>query len=82
MSASLVNDVGSTIVIGGEPRRILPSAVTDISTGKARLVKESLHVRAQDRSAGLVVIAGYVVEDDDCDNRSGYSRDNSDFRAR
>jgi len=26
MSASLVNDVGSTIVIGDEPRRKLPSA--------------------------------------------------------
>jgi hypothetical protein len=82
MSASLVNDVGSIIVIGDEPRRTLPSAATDINTREARLVNDSQHVRAQGRSAGLVVIAGHVVEDDDCDNRSGDSRDNSDFRAR
>ena len=65
MSASLVNDVGSIIIIGDEPRRTLPSAATDISTREARVVNNSQHVRAQDRSAGLVVIAGHVVDDDD-----------------
>jgi len=40
MSASLINDVGSIIVIGDEPGRKLPSAATDISTSRTPVVKE------------------------------------------
>jgi hypothetical protein len=41
MSASLVNDVGSIIVIGDEPRRELPSAATDIITTKPGVVSNA-----------------------------------------
>ena len=38
MSASLVNDVGSTIVIGDEPRRMLPSAAGIVAQARGWFV--------------------------------------------
>jgi hypothetical protein len=42
MSASLINDVGSIIVIGGEPGRRLPSAKVDTITNFDQSAAESL----------------------------------------
>jgi hypothetical protein len=42
MSVSLVNDVGSTIVIGDEPRRKLPSAAANIAQGRRSLLVADL----------------------------------------
>ena len=73
MSASLVNDVGSTIVIGDEPRRKLPSAARNTSIKEGRFV--SVISEEKIKADPLLVLAQIMEQDgekDCCTYRGRY----------